>query len=112
MVLLARVPGLLAEVVIAEGTSFDSLITTLGSEKTLADLEVQCVTRYLSKKNNEGLRAVALEVANLSPWVEHLNKLSKPGKSRFVSNLAEDIANHLFRVVTGTPELREWLFPR
>ena len=112
MVLLAQVPRLLADMVITEGTPFDSLITALGSEEKLADFEVQCVERYLTRKNEETLRDVALEVANLTPWAERLNGLSRPGKSRFVSKVAEDISNHLFLVIIGTPKLMRWLFPK
>ena len=46
MELLAHVPQLLAELILRDGTSFDSLVDDLGCIQSLAELEAHCISRF------------------------------------------------------------------
>lgn len=111
MELLAQVPQLLAETIRRDGTNFDSLIRDLGSLEALANLEVQCVERYLCCREPETLQEVIREITESHPWSDNLQSLSPVRKFRLRERLGEEIANKLAFILITNSRLRQWFFP-
>jgi len=111
MKLLSQVPELLAEAIQRDGTNFDSLVMDLGSVKILAELEVDCVERYLCRRDTDPLQEIIDELTELPPWNGKLQGFSSVKKSRFRQRLGEEIANKLLFLLITNSRLKEWFFP-
>jgi hypothetical protein len=70
---------------------FYSLIVDLGSVEALAELEANCVERYLCHRDTGTLKETIHEATELPPWNERIKGLSPVKKSRFRQKLGEEI---------------------
>lgn len=111
MQLLAQVPQLLAETIRRDGTPFDSLPKDLSSLEALVELEVQCVERFLCRRNLETFQEVIQEVTSTPPWSDKLEDLSPVRKFRLRERLGEEITNKLMFILSANSRLRQWFFP-
>ena len=110
MRLLSQIPELLAEKVQRDGTPFDSLLRDLGSIEVLAELEVQCVERFLCHRKPETFQEVIIQVTNSPPWGDKLQGFSPVKKTRFRKRLGEEITNNLKFIFITNSSLTEWFF--
>ena len=104
--LLADLPEHVAAVVRAQGSDHPTLQEIFGD--LLPDLEAEVVWRYIRERKREEVLSAAKEVLGSGIWPPMLIAARPVQKTRITARLADDAANHMGRIVLGTPVYRAW----